>query len=709
MIGENILHYKIIEKLGQGGMGIVYLALDTKLDRKVAIKFLPNSISVSPEEKERFKIEARASAALSHPNIATIYAIEECDGKTFIVMEYINGVELKEKINKGLLPLSEVTSVAYQIAEGLEASHKAGVVHRDIKSQNIMITNDGKVKIMDFGLAKIKGGSQVTKVGATVGTVSYMAPEQMQGENVDARADIFSFGVIIFELLTGKMPFRGEHEAAIMYSIQNEEPLSIQDLRPEVPQSMVKIILKMLEKDPQKRYKGALEFVNDLSKSQQTLSVQRRDEKNQKKSIAVMYFENMSSEKESDYFCAGITEDIITDLSKIKELKVVPRTDVLIFRNKETNTSQIADTLQVDYILEGSIRKSGNKMRINAQLLSVENGSHIWAERFDRNVDDIFELQNEISQKIFQALKVSLTETEKESLQENPTNNLRAYDVYMRGRELISLRGRKNNEEAIKMLEEAVLMDPDFASAYAALAEAYSYMYEWYDGKTIWLEKSIQSNQKALELDPSSVEARFGIAMVYFYQKRLKESQLELEAIIEVNPKFYPAYIRLGLISELSNEIDSAIRYYQIASGLKPHDEESWIHLDSVFRRKADYKSAVEASTRVIEITAQKLEASQEDLVVMSRLAMAYAWFGGKEECKAMLKKLFEIDTNDGLVLYYCSCTYALLNEREKAIISLRRAFDAGFKGLSNWANSEAAFDSLRNDIEFKELIARSE
>jgi serine/threonine protein kinase len=366
MIGETILHYKIMEKLGQGGMGVVYLAQDTKLDRKVAIKFLPHSISITPEEKERFKIEARASAALSHPNIATIYAIEECDGQAFIVMEYIDGQELKEKIKSGPLPLPDIMSIAFQIAEGLEASHKAEVIHRDIKSQNIMITNDEKVKIMDFGLAKIKGSSQLTKVGATVGTVSYMAPEQMQGGNIDEGADIFSFGVILFELLTGAMPFRGEHEAAIMYSIQNEDPLSIQDLRPDAPKSLIKIVLKMLEKDPQKRYKQAAEFISDLRKSQMTDSVQRSKADDHKKSVAVMYFENISSEKESDYFCAGITEDIITDLSKIKDIKVIPRTDVLIFRNKEINTSQIAEALQVNYILEGSVRKAGNKMRINA-------------------------------------------------------------------------------------------------------------------------------------------------------------------------------------------------------------------------------------------------------------------------------------------------------------------------------------------------------
>ena len=434
--------------------------------------------------------------------------------------------------------------------------------------------------------------------------------------------------------------------------------------------------------------------------------MQKKEHGDQKRSIAVMYFENISSEKESDYFCAGITEDIITDLSKIKGIKVIPRTDVLIFRSKEINTSQIADALQVNYILEGSVRKAGNKMRINAQLLDVGNGSHVWAERFDRNVDDIFELQNEIAQKIFQALKVSLTETEKETLQANPTDNLKAYDFFMRGRELVNRRGKNYNEEAIQMFEKAVSMDSNFASAYAGLAEAYSYMYEWYDGKTLWLEKSIECNQKALTLDPTSVEAKFGIAMVYFYQKRMHESKKELESIVEENPKFYPAYVRLGMISEFSNEIDSAIRYYQIASGLKPHDEEPWVHLDSIFRRKGDAKSADESALKVIEITAQKFEASQQDPIIMSRLALAYARFKGKEEGIWMLKNLFESEINDGLVLYYCSCTYALLGEKTQALIALRKAFDSGFKGLANWARTESSFDSLRGDSMFEELIA---
>ena len=422
--------------------------------------------------------------------------------------------------------------------------------------------------------------------------------------------------------------------------------------------------------------------------------------------IAVLYFENMSSEKENDYFCAGITEDISTDLSKIKELKVVSRSDVLPFRNKEVNTRQVGEALRVNHILEGSVRKAGNKIRITAQLIDVSNGYNLWAERFDRLVEDIFDLQNEVSQRIVEALKISLTDSEKQSLAKKPTADLRAYDLYMRGREYLNKRGRKNNEAAIRMFENALAIDPDFASSYAGLAESYAYMYEWYDGNPTWLEKAIKMNKKALSLDPTSLEAQFGIAMVYFYQSRLAEAKVALERILQENLQFYPAQLLLGMISEVSNDLDLALRYCRRAAELKPHDEEPWIHLEIIHRKMGDEHAAEEAALRVIEVTSQKLEASLDDVIVMSRLAKAYARFGGKAEANATLKRVFEIDPSDGLALYSCSCAYALLGEKDKALISLRKAFEGGFRSVAMWTKSDAAFDSLRDDPEFNKLIA---
>jgi adenylate cyclase len=339
------------------------------------------------------------------------------------------------------------------------------------------------------------------------------------------------------------------------------------------------------------------------------------------KTIAVLYFENMNSANDSDYFCAGITEDIITDLSKISHLKVVPRTDVLPFRNKEVNTRQVGEALRVNYILEGSVRTAGKRIRITAQLINARDGYQLWAERFDSFVEDIFDLQNEVSQKIADALKISLTESERQLLAKKPTDDLRAYDLYMQGRELLYLKGKRNTEKAIQKFENAVTIDPDFASSYAGLAEAYSQMYEWYDGNPLWLGKAIETNQKALTLDPDLLEAQFGIAMVYFHHRRFAESMRTIEDILKKNSEFHPAYLRLGMIADLSGNLDGALKYYRRATELKPYDEDSWRFLAGVHRKLANIEAAEVAALKVIEVTSRKLEASLDDITVMSRLA----------------------------------------------------------------------------------------
>lgn len=690
-------------------MGVVYKAQDTKLDRLAALKFLPPRLSASESDRLRLIQEAKAASALNHPNVATIYEIDEVDGRAFIAMEYVEGETLRSEISKHrslktMVSIQQAADWGGQIADALGAAHEKGIIHRDIKSENIMVTTDGRVKIMDFGLAKLRGGIAITKTGNTVGTLGYMSPEQILGEEVDHRTDLWSFGAVLYEMLAGEIPFHGAHEAAVMYEILNVEPDPLDTYRADVPENMRVLLSQLLQKDRSKRISSAKEIIDGL-KNLTKSPTQSAPEK----SIAVLYFENMSSEKESDYFCAGITEDIITDLSKIKELKVVSRTDVLPFRNKEVNTRQVGEALRVNHILEGSVRKAGNKIRITAQLIDVRNGFHLWAERFDRLVEDIFDLQNEVSQRIVEALKISLTDSQKQALAKKPTDDLRAYDFYMRGREYLYRRGKKNNEAAIHMFESAVSIDPSFASVYAGLAEAYSSMYEWYDGDAQWLGKAIEMNQKALTLDPTSIEARFGIAMGYFHQKRFLEANRLLEGILQENSQFYPAYLRLGMISETSGDLDSALKYYRRATELKPYDEDPWRFLVGIYRRLGNVEAAGEAARKVIEVTSRKLEATLDDVIVMSRLAEAYARFGAKEEAYATLKRVFEIDPTDGLALYNCSCAYALLGQKGTALISLRRAFESGFKAVGNWAKNDSAFDSLWSDAEFKQLVAELE
>jgi non-specific serine/threonine protein kinase len=716
-------------------MGEVYLAHDTKLDRKVALKILPANVG-SDDRVRRFIREAKAASALNHPNILTIYEIDEIDSEHFIATEFIEGQTLRERIRQAPLKPREAVDIGIQVASALCATHTVGIVHRDVKPDNIMLRRDGIVKVLDFGLAKLSRGLPAalevleaptqaflnTEPGMVLGTAPYMSPEQARGLELDARTDIWSLGCVLYEMITTRQPFEGATMMDVLSDILNREPDSLVYHVSEKPGEFERIVRRALRKDREERYQTARDLLIDLRDLKSELEAQSKQASSPKivsdtapkslslpvpeKSIAVLYFENMNSENDSDYFCAGITEDIIIDLSKISHLKVVPRTDVLPFRNKEVNTRQVGEALRVNYILEGSVRTAGKRIRITAQLINARDGYQLWAERFDSFVEDIFDLQNEVSQKIADALKISLTDSEKQLLAKKPTDDLRAYDSYMQGRELLYLKGKRNTEGAIQKFEDAIAIDPNFASSYAGLAEAYSQMYEWYDGNPHWLGKVIETNQKALTLDPNLLEAQFGIAMVYFHHRRFAESMRTIEDILKKNSQFHPGYLRLGMIADLSGNLDDALKYYRRATELKPYDEDSWRFLAGVHRKLANIEAAEVAALKVIEVTSRKLEASLDDITVMSRLAEAYARFGSKEEAHATLKRVLELEPNDGLAVYNCSCAYALLGENRLALISLRRAFESGFRTVAHWAKTDSAFDSLRSDVEFQQLIA---
>ena len=730
---KRIGRYEICSQLGAGGMGEVYLANDTKLDRKVALKILPSDVvdAKSSDRVRRFVQEAKAASALNHPNILTIYEIDEVDSEQFIATEFIDGETLRTRIRTSPFKPADALDVAIQIASALSATHSVGIIHRDIKPDNIMLRRDGIVKVLDFGLAKLTREHQPEETnslaptqnfintghGVVLGTAHYMSPEQARGLEVDHRSDIWSLGCVIYEMISGRQPFHGRTTIDVMSGILDREPESLLNHLPDGPRELERIVSRSLRKDREDRYQNVQDLLIDLkdlkrkieTQSQRTFgsrtSFEISSESVPEKSIAVLYFDNMNSDKDSDYFCAGMTEDIITDLSKIKDLKIVSRTDVLPFRNKEVNTRQVGEALRVNYILEGSVRTAGNRIRITAQLVSVRDGYHLWAERFDRQVEDIFDLQNEVSQKIVAALEISLTESERQLLRQKPTDDLKAYDFYMRGRELLSLKGRRNTERAIEMFTNAASTDPGFASPYAGLAEAYSSMYEWYDGNSSWLSKAIEMNQKALALEPSLLEAKFGIAMVYFNQRRFAEAKRSLDEILQENAEFYPAYLRLGMIAELSNDLEGALKYYRRSAELKPYDEDAWMFLAGTYRKLSKVDSAARAELKVVEITSRKLEASLDDIIVMSRLAEAYARFGSIEEARATLKGVLELEPNDGLAVYNCACAYALLGEKKWSLILLRRAFDSGFKAVAHWARTDSAFDSLRDDPEFAQLL----
>ena len=588
MFGKTILHYKILEKIGEGGMGVVYKAEDTKLERTVAIKFLPRQIAVNSEERERFKIEAKAAASLNHPNIATIYAIEEVDADTFIVMEYIKGKELKELTTEdGELSIEDVTNYATQIAEGLKAAHKRGVTHRDIKSSNIMITDENQVKIMDFGLAKVRGGAQVTKVGTTLGTAAYMSPEQARGEEADHRSDIWSFGVVLYEMLTGKFPFGGDYEQAVMYAIMNEEPETVSALRSETPEGLQQVVDKSLVKNGDERYQSVQDLLADLKTVRtaesptgqipKTVSKgfkpaptkkwpillsgfavialltivatflfnsSKSDSNDIGKSIAVLSFTDMSPEKDQEYFCDGMAEAIINALVGIPGLKVSARTSAFQFKGGESDIQTIGEKLGVATVLEGSVAKSGNKLRITAQLINVADGFHLWSDTYDRELTDIFAIQDDLSRSIVAVLQVKLSGDDTKALTKRKPTSVVAYNLYLKGRYFWNRRTEAGLNTSIDYFQQAIDLDPTYALAYAGLADAYNILGVWqYLEPSEAFIKGRAAAKKALEIDETLAEAHVVLAESQFYHDwDWSGAETEFRRAIELNPNYASAH-----------------------------------------------------------------------------------------------------------------------------------------------------------------------
>jgi serine/threonine protein kinase/tetratricopeptide (TPR) repeat protein len=551
------------------------MAEDTKLKRTVALKFLPQDLMRDSEAKERFVQEAQAAAALDHPNICTVHEINESDGQTYIAMAYVKGQTLKDKIKDGPLELNEVMQIISQIAEGIRAAHDKGITHRDIKPANIMLTEEGLVKIMDFGLAKLDWGVDLTKTATVMGTVAYMSPEQASGEKVDSHTDIWSFGCVLYEMLTGRRPFMSTHEQAALYSILNEEPQPILKVRKDVPFGVEKIVETCLQKDPLNRYVDMealisdLKFVDVLDRTQTIRSVPAEKEP---PSIAVLPFVNMSADPEQDYFCDGLAEELISALTKIKDIKVVARTSAFAFKGKTIDVREIGRMLNVEKALEGSVRKSGNKIRITAQLINVADGYHLWSEKFDRDMEDIFAIQDEISLAIVDNLKVSLLKGEKEALLKRYTENIEAYNLYLKGIYFLRMYTADGFQEAIKYFELTLQKDPNYSLAYYGLAEVFYAISYWANVPPHEAyPKAKEYAKKALEIDDDVGEAHAALGLVYtFYDWNWKEAERELKRALELNPSSAIIHMSYSWFLSLTERHEEAIMEAKRAQELDP-------------------------------------------------------------------------------------------------------------------------------------------
>jgi len=557
--------YKIIDKIGEGGMGVVYKAEDTRLDRSVALKFLPSELTRDKEAKKRFIQEAKAAASLNHPHICTIYEIDEVDDQTFISMECIEGHSLKDKLESGPFDIDEAKDIAMQAATGLKKAHKKGIVHRDIKPANIMLNEEGQAKITDFGLAKLSWGADLTKPATIMGTVAYMSPEQARGEEVDHRTDIWSLGAMLYEMLTGKRPFEKDQEHALIYSILNENPKPITSLRPDIPIHIKKMIEKSLAKNVDERYQSINEFISDLKPASISPPIIE-------KSIAVMPFANMSADPEQMYFCEGISEEIINALTQVRDLRVVARTSAFAFRGKDIDIREIGKKLNVNNVLEGSVRKSGNRLRITAQLINVADGYHLWSERFDRDMEDIFAIQDEISLAIAEKLKLELLGEEKSKLTKRYTEDVEAYNLYLKGNYFCQMYSADGFTKAIECFEQALQKDPGYALAHVGIANTLYFQCYFIDvPPNESIPKGKKHVEKALDIDENLAEAHATLGQILsLYDWDWKAAEKEFKRALGLNQNSADIHRLFSTFLSVTGEQEKAVVEIKRACELDP-------------------------------------------------------------------------------------------------------------------------------------------
>lgn len=731
MLGKTLSHYKIVSQLGEGGMGIVYEAEDINLGRHVALKFLSPAMANDDALLQRFQREARAASALNHPNICTIHGIEKHDSEHFIVMELLEGESLAEKIRLGTMSIEMMLSLGIQIADALESAHSKGIVHRDLKPANIFVTQRGQAKILDFGLAKMDRNSAeassniataiadgLTSPGTAMGTIAYMSPEQARGEVTDARTDLFSFGTILYQMAVGSLPFQGDTSAVIFDAILNKSPRPLSEINAAMPLELERIVNQALEKERDLRYQNATDIKIALKRLKRDLDSGRHSGEtnsaihssrmpsmpSHEHSIAVLYFENLSGMKEDEYLRDGITEDITTELSKIRRLKTFSRAVVMPYRDKQVTAGRVGNELGASYVLTGSLRRAGNRLRINAQLIDAATDFPLWSERYDREMEDVFAVQDEIASRIAAALRITISPQEQKALAEKPTENLHAYDLYLRGRNFARRVGRQDLQFALQMYENAVALDPNFALAHAAIANACAQYFYYFERQQNWIERVKAATQRALATGHDEPEIRCAEAWLDFAQGRYDSAVDKIRSALVRDPDIDGGYNLLGRALFEGGRYQEVLDIMEDALAHAGENYNTTIPIRNSLGAMGKTEALKNFTFREIAIFEAQLKKTPEDARIRVLLAADYAYQGRFEDAQRETDLAMALRPDDTMILYNIACTLCEMDKTEEAMAALKKAWETGYRNPV-WIRKDPDLEKLHGHPDFDQLF----